>query len=192
MSLSVNSRGLRLSTCRMPKGGLLSAPMMSTFTIARTPFSFRNGGYSKRSSAPMSGEITGSPVVRAWPSDEPSATFSLTWPTTPGFQPTPARTRRVSPASCSSTTLAKSVPSASPAHRHASVKISSRSLDLGASSPNVAKAVCWRSNSWCSSESRPFKATFPTCSGPPNGRRALPVHADTDRTGGAEARSPGS
>ena len=40
---------------------------------------------------------------------------------------------------------------ASPTKRHASVRISSRSWDLRASSPNLASAVCWRSRSGCSS-----------------------------------------
>ena len=65
MSPSVNGRGSRLSTWRMPKGGRPSAPRMRTLAIALTPFSFRKGGYSKRFSASMSGETTGSPVFKA-------------------------------------------------------------------------------------------------------------------------------
>ena len=62
----------------------------------------------------ISGDTIGWPVFRAWPSDVLSDAFVVTSPTTPGFQPTPARTTRVSPSGSNSMTFARSVPRACP------------------------------------------------------------------------------
>ena len=89
----------------------------------------------------------------------------VTLPTTPGFQPTPARTSRVCPSSCSSTILARSVPNASPTRRQASVRISSRSSDFRASSPNLARMVCCRNSARWSPFSSSLKRFTPHSSG---------------------------
>jgi len=44
VSSSVNLRGVRLSICRMPKGGMSLPPMMTTLATALTPLSIRNSG----------------------------------------------------------------------------------------------------------------------------------------------------
>ena len=95
MSLSVKRRGSRLSICKIPNGALPSPRRMATLATALTPLSIRKGGYSNRVSWAMSEEIIGSPVFRAWASDVRSDILVVTSPTTPGFQPTPARTNRV-------------------------------------------------------------------------------------------------
>src|SRR5829696_4076184 len=82
----------------------------------------------------MSGEIT-APSFSVRPSGEPSSAEMTTSLTTPGRQPTPARTSMLFPSGSSSTTFARSVLSASPTRRQASLRIPLKSSALSATSP---------------------------------------------------------